>query len=118
MSIDLFSETILSLREAAKAVPSIDGRKPAYGCIWRWCHRGIRGIRLEHVKLGGKLATSKEALQRFFSKLTELETSDSKGSLPRRAAQAAHSKQRLDSISRAEQELDARNVRGSKEADS
>jgi hypothetical protein len=38
---------------------------------FRWVTRGVRGVRLETVKVGGATHTSKAAIQRFFRTLTE-----------------------------------------------
>jgi hypothetical protein len=37
--------------------------------LWRWAARGIRGVRLEVVRVGGTTWTSVEALGRFFAAL-------------------------------------------------
>lgn len=38
--------------------------------VYRWCTRGIRGVRLEYVQVGGVRATSEAAVVRFFETLT------------------------------------------------
>ena len=73
MSISLQSEVCLSLTEAAKNVPPIDGRRPHASTVWRWCRKGLRGVRLEHTRLGHRVVTSAEALQRFTDSLAELD---------------------------------------------
>lgn len=41
-------------------------------CSWhRWAVNGVRGIRLEVVRAGGALCTSREAVERFFAALSE-----------------------------------------------
>lgn len=52
------------------------GKAPHPSVLWRWCFHGLRGpggarIRLEHVKAGGAVCSSREALRRFFAALTE-----------------------------------------------
>lgn len=41
--------------------------------VRRWCHTGLRvhgkQIRLESLQIGGRLATTREALERFFNQL-------------------------------------------------
>lgn len=59
-------EEILSLSEAASKLPRINGRRPHTSTLWRWCRKGCRGTRLEYVRVGSKIATSREALDRFF----------------------------------------------------
>ncbi len=71
--IDLQSEKLLSLTDAAKALPAIDGRRPHVSTMWRWCKKGVRGVRLEYVRLGHRVCTSMEALTRFSQRLAELD---------------------------------------------
>ena len=74
MQIDLRNEKLLSLTDAARAVPAIDGRRPHTSTIWRWCRRGIRGIRLEYLRLGHRVVTSEAAIGRFAQRLAEADT--------------------------------------------
>ena len=46
------------------------GKKPNIATIFRWAQRGLRGVRLETLRVGGTLCTSEEALKRFFQHLT------------------------------------------------
>ena len=71
MPINLEHENILSLTEAAKVLPKINGRKPAVSTLWRWCYRGLRGVHLDYLRMGRKVVTSSQALQRFFTSLVE-----------------------------------------------
>ena len=41
--------------------------------LYRWATRGLRGVRLEVIQIGGTTCTSKTALQAFFNALTEAE---------------------------------------------
>lgn len=59
--IDVTTESLLTLSEAASILPG----RPSVATLWRWRVRGARGRRLESVVLGGKVYTSREALQRF-----------------------------------------------------
>ncbi len=61
----------MSLTDAAKALPPIDGRRPHVSTIWRWCKKGLKGVRLEHVRLGHRVCTSVEALARFSQRLAD-----------------------------------------------
>ena len=65
------NEQLISLAEAARRLPKIDGRKVAISTLWRWCRKGLRGEHLRYVRVGRKICTSSQAMQRFFSKLTE-----------------------------------------------
>ena len=69
--IDSTSETLISLSEAAKAVPRRrKGRKTHLSTIYRWATVGVRGVVLETLQCGGSRVTSREALQRFFERLS------------------------------------------------
>ena len=71
MAIDLSSEEILTPAEAAKRCPCRRGGRPTHvSTVYRWMTRGVNGIRLEALRLGGGLVTSAEALQRFAERLT------------------------------------------------
>ncbi len=59
--IDPEHEHLLTLTQAAKALPG----RPNITTLWRWRNRGVRGVRLETVLVGGKRFTSREALTRF-----------------------------------------------------
>ena len=67
------AEELITLTEAARRLPKIDGKKVAISTLWRWCRNGLRGERLEYVRLGRKICTTPEALQRFFTRLVELD---------------------------------------------
>ncbi len=71
MAIDPNTETILSLTEAPKTLPARRrGKKPHVSCIYRWTTTGCKGVILESIQVGGTRCTSREALARFFEKLT------------------------------------------------
>lgn len=61
----ILTETMLSLTEARDAIADATGKRPDKATVARWIHRGVRGNKLEAVRLGSKLFTSTEALNRF-----------------------------------------------------
>jgi hypothetical protein len=67
MAIQLNSESLLSLSEAAASLPG----RPHLSTLHRWRLRGVRGIRLETCLVGGARYTSREALQRFVESTTK-----------------------------------------------
>jgi hypothetical protein len=70
--IDTTKETILTLAEAAKRLPRRRrGRKTHVSTLYRWTGSGCRGVVLEHIQIGATRATSEEALQRFYDRLTQ-----------------------------------------------
>jgi hypothetical protein len=64
--IDIQTEQLRSLTDASRLIPS----KPHPSTLWRWWKRGIRGVKLETVVIGGARYTSVEALQRFADRLS------------------------------------------------
>lgn len=75
--IDLSTETIVSLADATTHLPTRRGRRPVHvATLYRWAQRGLKGIRLEIIQIGGTSCTSLEALQRFFDRLTAARSGD------------------------------------------
>lgn len=62
----MLDEQLLSATQAAH---ESQGR-PHVSTIWRWINRGIRGVKLETVMVGGRRFTSREALERFHQRIT------------------------------------------------
>ncbi|HKQ48047.1 MAG TPA: DUF1580 domain-containing protein [Phycisphaerae bacterium] len=70
--IDISVETVPTFTEAAAKLPRRrHGKKPHIATLYRWAERGLKGIRLETIQVGGTCCTSLEALQRFFERLTK-----------------------------------------------
>ena len=64
--IDIASETVIPLTEAAKHLPAKpSGKHPHPVTLARWATEGIHGVRLETIRVGKTVCTSLEALQRF-----------------------------------------------------
>jgi len=75
MAINIHAEHLLTLSQAARSLPRLRGEKPVHsGTVARWIQRGVRGVRLEAVKIGRTLVTSREALQRFAERDTPVPT--------------------------------------------
>ena len=94
--IDTTNEQLLSLREAAASLPT----RPHLCTIHRWRLRGIGGVKLGTVKIGGRRYTSAEELDRFIAATTAA----ADGSPP----PTRTPRQRQRAIERAEAELLAR----------
>ena len=62
----LLSEDILTLKQARSELHSLLGKRPDKSTVYRWCLRGANGHKLESIKIGGQVITSKQALTRFF----------------------------------------------------
>jgi hypothetical protein len=75
--IDISAENLITFSTAAKLRPPSRGGRPTHtSTIWRWASRGIRGVRLETIRLGAVTYTSVEALQRFGNRLSANSKSD------------------------------------------
>lgn len=60
----------LSLSQAARAVPTVDGRQPSPSTVWRWMSSGLRGgVKLRHVRIGHRTVTTRPWLDEFFQAL-------------------------------------------------
>ncbi len=69
--INLSSETLISIREAPRHLPKRpNGKRIHISACYRWISRGVRGVRLDSIKIGGSTYTSTEALQRFADRLS------------------------------------------------
>lgn len=85
------SETLIALTDVPDKLPRRRGKKISYSTVYRWAQRGVRGKRLEVVRIGGVLYTSIEATSRFFCEDSPSKPSES----------------RIDAVMSAERELDA-----------
>lgn len=89
---NILEEHQLGLAEAAK----VAGVSPH--SVKRWMFEGRRGTHLEYLRLGRKLVTSREAIERFGRRLAELDRRPANAALrplPRRNAQMERRAQEL-----------------------
>ena len=69
--IDTTTETVVTFPQAAdELLRRRMGRKIHVSTFYRWGTAGCRGVRLETIQIGATRCTSREALQRFFERLT------------------------------------------------
>src|SRR3954453_5643365 len=69
--VDSVGETIITLAQAANELPRRRrGRKTHVSTLYRWATSGCRGVTLETIQIGATRCTSREALQRFFERLS------------------------------------------------
>lgn len=68
--IDMASEKVFPLADGPKHLPRRRGNRAVHpATFFRWAQRGLRGIRLETLQVGGTKCTSVDAIQRFFERL-------------------------------------------------
>lgn len=65
LMIDATCENLISLSKA-----KLPGN-PHIATRWRWAGKGVRGVRLETIVVGGQRFTSVEAVSRFIAALNE-----------------------------------------------
>jgi hypothetical protein len=90
--IDPNKERLISFQDASKESTRRRGGKKIHLSTWyRWTTRGCKGIRLESLQYGGTRVTSREAIARFFQRLTDapVELPRPTPTRRRRAAEAA-----------------------------
>lgn len=120
-------DAYISLTDVAKYAPG----RPSANCVWRWCRRGVLArngerIRLKHVRIGGKIFTTRRWLDDFgrglaaedakYFSLSEATAAVARAELPHsprqpHAPQSEYERRRRDEIEAAERELDARGRR-------
>lgn len=61
----ILTEDCLTLEQAREEIFQATGRRPDKSSVYRWCLKGCRGTRLEHIRLGDRILTSRQALTRF-----------------------------------------------------
>ena len=59
------------------------GRAPHVGALYRWASTGVDGVRLEWAKVGGIRVTTRAAVLRFISRLTDGGPTPAPTDLPR-----------------------------------
>ena len=48
----------------------VRGDRLSIQTVYRWAQRGVRGVKLETVRVGVRLCTSERAIERFIERLT------------------------------------------------
>lgn len=101
--VDVLSEQAVTLTNACKILPERrKGKKPNVATLYRWSTIGVRGVVLETIQVGGTRCTSREALQRFFDRLTAKSAGN--------PAPAGLPQSRRREVERAERVLDAAGI--------
>jgi hypothetical protein len=64
--VSILDEEVIRISEVPD-LPFMRGRgnKVSLATLWRWVNNGLKGVRLETVKIGGTRCTSVQAVQRF-----------------------------------------------------
>lgn len=69
--IELSEEAAVPVGELPKHIPTArGGRRVNVSTVIRWCLKGVRGVRLESVVVGGRRYTDRAAIARFIAATT------------------------------------------------
>lgn len=101
------AENWMTVSEAAKRIPTTNGKRVSVPTVWRWITCGCRGVKLEHARFGRRVAISEEALDRFAVELSRVwsEREPEKPAAPNRKPKARTSAQRERDVAAAEEYL-------------
>ena len=70
--IDISSEHLVPISDVPRQLPTRrSGKRVHISAVYRWIQRGVRGVQLEFLKIGGTTYTSIEAVQRFADQLSQ-----------------------------------------------
>jgi hypothetical protein len=61
----VLAEEMLTLTQARWELAGITGQRPDKATVYRWCLKGCHGTKLDHIRLGNQIFTSRQALTRF-----------------------------------------------------
>ena len=97
MSIDPLTEELLSMKDAAALLQKRrGGAKVSLTSLWRWSTRGAKGVRLETVRVGSSVYTTRDALRRFI----EARTAAAGGPVPQAPAPSTRSRRAVRELER------------------
>ena len=63
----ILNGSAINLNQAAKLLPN----RPHISTLWRWCRKGVNGVRLDYWRAGRRILTTPEALEQFCARLAE-----------------------------------------------
>ena len=58
-------EDLITLDRVPGLVPKVNGKPPARSTVYAWANAGLRGVKLETIRVGRKVTTTPEAITRF-----------------------------------------------------
>lgn len=105
--IDPTVEHTFSLTQATREYPfprRRAGKRVNVSTLFRWAATGLHGVRLETIQIGGAKCTSREALGRFFDRLTH------HGDEKRQETRSAQANRREREIQEAEERCKAAGI--------
>ncbi len=67
----ILTEDVLTLSQARAELADITGKRLDKATIHRWINRGVGGVKLDAIRLGVQIFTSRQALTRFIQARTQ-----------------------------------------------
>jgi hypothetical protein len=61
----LLTEEVVTLHEAREELQKLTGKRFDKATLWRWATRGAYGTKLDTVRVGRAVMTSRQAITRF-----------------------------------------------------
>lgn len=78
--LDLSEQNLMSFAEVTRRLPpSPSGKKRHVATIHRWRRPGVRGVRLEAIRIGHQYFTSWSAVTRFVERISQSEPDSAEG---------------------------------------
>ena len=97
MAIDPLQEDVKTLDEARAYFPrNRRGKEPHLSRMYRYTNEGRRGVVLESIQCGATRCTSREAIGRFFARLTDAR--QSKGCRSERMAKTKENRPHAEAV--------------------
>jgi hypothetical protein len=95
--IDVTKERLFALKYARRWFPRRRrGKRPAIATLYRYANEGFHGVILECVQVAGTRCTTREAVSRFFERISNLSPLPEGTSLPNRPKTARQIDQALE----------------------
>jgi hypothetical protein len=69
MSINPHRDTLISIAQASKIFPSINGKSKSIKSIYRYTTTGVRGVVLDSYVNGNAVCTTADAVKEFLAKV-------------------------------------------------
>ncbi len=67
----LMMALVLTLAQTRTELFKVTGKRPDKATLTRWIHRGVGGVKLDAIRVGVQLLTSRQALTRFIEARTQ-----------------------------------------------
>jgi len=95
--INVGTDQLLTLSQLAKRLPRHRNERPVHpSTCHRWRSPGVRGVRLECLRIGGIWHTSWQAFQRFCERLTAMADSSAAPPAPGQTAGDGERQERVE----------------------